>query len=287
MNSLWAHMQAFFASSRDLKALVGEARQHREPESAGRPAESLRDAVVFSGVSFRYPTAPEGSLQLQDLSFTLERDRMTALVGRSGAGKTTLAHLLTGLHTPTGGEILVDGTPLGELNGRSWRRRIGLVPQEPFLFNRTIRWNLEFGSEGRLDGESTRKLLEATHCGFVERLPGGIDTEVGERGVRLSQGQRQRLAIAHAVACGNELLVLDEPTSALDAESEAALQATFERWHGKMTMLVIAHRLSTIRHADQILVLDEGRIAGRGSHGDLMESSPLYRSLFETQLLAS
>ena len=121
--------------------------------------------------------------------------------------------------------------------------------------------------------------------GALERLPGGIETEVGERGVRLSQGQRQRLAIAHAIACDNDLLVLDEPTSALDAESEAALQETFEHWHGRMTMLVIAHRLSTIRHADQILVLDDGRIAARGSHDQLMGSSELYRTLFETQLL--
>ncbi len=285
MNSLWAHMHGFYASSRNLDALVMEAREHREPAGGGRPVERLQSGVAFRGVSFRYPTTTPGRYQLQDVSFTLERGRMTALVGRSGAGKTTLAYLLTGLHAPTEGQILIDGTPLEELDRRSWRRRIGLVPQEPFFFNRSIRWNLEFGSERHLDDEAMRSLLEQTHCSFVERLPDGIDTEVGERGVRLSQGQRQRLAIAHAVACGNELLVLDEPTSALDAESEAALQATFEQWHGKMTMLVIAHRLSTIRHAAQILVLDDGQIAARGSHDELMATSELYRTLFETQLI--
>ena len=285
MNSLWAHMHGYLASSRNLEALVVEARERTE-RTGGGPATPLEQGIVFRNVGFRYPTAEPGRDQLRKVSCELRRGSLTALVGRSGAGKTTFSHLLTGLHRPTSGEILVDSVPLGQTDPRSWRRRMGLVPQEPFLFNRTIRWNLAFGADVPPDDAALGTLLEEAHCGFVWNLPKGLETEVGERGVRLSQGQRQRLAIAHALACGTELLVLDEPTSALDAESEAALQATFERWHGKLTMLVIAHRLSTIRHADQILVLDGGTIAARGRHDELLESSPLYRTLFETQLLA-
>ena len=285
VNSLWAHMHAYLASSRNLEALVAEASASQE-RAGGEPAPPLERSIVFRNVRFRYPTAAPGSDQLRDISFELPKGSLTAVVGRSGAGKTTLSHLLTGLHAPTAGEILVDSVPLGAVDARSWRRRTGLVPQEPFLFNRTIRWNLNFGVDAAPDDAALRTLLARAHCDFVWGLPLGLETEVGERGVRLSQGQRQRLAIAHALACGTELLVLDEPTSALDAESEAALQATFERWQGAPTMLVIAHRLSTIRHAGQILVLDAGTIAARGRHDGLLASSPLYRTLFETQLLA-
>ncbi len=285
MNTIWAHMHGFMGSQRRLDSLVAEARSHEEVAGRGRPALPLADAIVLEDVSFHYPAADKGRLALRRVSCRIPRGSLTAVVGRSGAGKSTLANLLAGFFAPVSGRVLFDGVPVAELALRSLRRRIALVPQEPFLFNDTVRANLVFGIE-EIPPESTlREVLDRAHCrDFMDTLENGLDTVVGERGVRLSQGQRQRLAIAHALVCAADVLVLDEPTSALDSESERAIQQTLSRLHGELTTVVIAHRLSTIRDADQILIMEEGTLVAQGRHQELLDGSPLYRSLFEAQV---
>lgn len=287
MNTIWAHMHGFMGSQRRLEGLVAEAEAHREVTDRGRPAPGLCESVTLENVSFRYPTADESAYALRDVNCRFAKGTLTAVVGRSGAGKSTLANLLAGFFLPALGRVLYDHVPVEELSLHSLRRRVALVPQEPFLFNDTVRANLLFGVDDAPGEDALRKVLDRACCSdFLNELEHGLETVVGERGVRLSQGQRQRVAIAHALACASDILILDEPTSALDSESERAIQQTLARLHGEITIIVIAHRLSTIREADQILVMEEGCVVAQGRHQDLLETSPLYRRLFETQIFS-
>jgi ATP-binding cassette subfamily C protein len=194
---------------------------------------------------------------------------MTAIVGKSGAGKSTMVDVLMGFLRPTGGQITIDGLVLDDELLLQWRQSFGYVSQDPFLFHATVRENLMLADKDASEQQLWEALHFAAADNFVSRLPEGLDTVIGDRGIRLSGGERQRLVLARAVLHHPSVLILDEATSALDGEHEAAIQAALERMKGQMTLIVIAHRLSTIRHADQIVVLDQGEVIQQGNYHQL------------------
>jgi ATP-binding cassette, subfamily B, bacterial MsbA len=253
------------------------------PTEVDRPGEEtahFERAIVFDRVSFRYG---KGELVLSDVTFHLPRGKIVALVGPSGAGKTTAADLLPRFHDPTEGQILMDGVPLTRLSRRSLRALMGVVSQDTVLLNDTVLANIAYGSPGagREQVEAAARAANAT--GFISALPHGYDTLLGERGTRLSGGQRQRIAIARALLRDSPILILDEATSALDTESERLVQQAIERLMRQRTVLVIAHRLATVRDADEIVVLDAGRVVQRGTHEELLRTGGLYRRLHDLQ----
>jgi len=240
----------------------------------------IEGEVTFENVGFEYkPGVPV----LHDISFHAPAGTTTALVGPSGSGKSTLIGLVMGFYQPKEGRILIDGRDLSTLRVRDYRRFLGVVMQDNFLFDGTIRENIAFARPDATD-EEIREASRIAHCDeFIERFDQRYDTIVGERGVKLSGGQRQRVAIARAILADPRVLILDEATSSLDSEAEAMIQDGLRKLRQGRTTFVIAHRLSTIRSADQILVLDAGRIVERGTHAELIELRGLYRKLYEKQ----
>lgn len=236
--------------------------------SGSTPAPSVGRGITFRNVSFAY--GDEEPPALRDASFTLPAGRTTAIVGRSGAGKSTLMSLLLRFRDPTAGEITVDGVPLRDLDLVSWRGRISLMAQEAQLFNDTAEANIAYGD---LDAgpEAIRQAARVAGADeFLETLPLGYATELGDRGARLSGGQRQRIALARTILRDPEILLLDEPTNALDVETEQAFQAALNTFSRGRTVVVIAHRLSTVRHADQVIVLEGGRVVESGTPAELL-----------------
>lgn len=251
----------------------------------GTPFVVLHQAIQFDDVSLQY--SPDLPPALRNVSFTLPKGQMLALVGQSGAGKSSIADLITGLYDPTRGQILIDGSPLKQLELASWQHRLGVVSQDTFLFNDSIAENVAFGTPGVSRAQIEAACSAAQAADFIQSLPHGYDTLVGERGYRLSGGQRQRLSLARAILRDPELLILDEATSALDTQSERLVQEAIERFERNHTVLVIAHRLSTIVRADQILVLEAGRVIERGTHNSLLAAGGAYRSMWMHQEIDS
>ncbi|MFL5494543.1 MAG: ABC transporter ATP-binding protein [Gemmatimonadales bacterium] len=273
-----AVMAVTLASAERVFEILDEPSSERE--QPGESEARFQHEVSYDRVSFRYGS---GDPVLSDVSFTLPRGRVVALVGPSGAGKTTLADLLPRFHDPTGGQILMDGVPLTRLTRRSIRALLGVVSQDTVLLNDTVHANIAYGSPGATRTQVEAAAEAANAAGFIAQLPQGYDTVLGERGTRLSGGQRQRVAIARALLRDPPILILDEATSALDTESERLVQQAIDRLVRQRTVLVIAHRLATVRDADEIVVLDAGRVVQRGTHDELFRARGLYRRLYDLQ----
>lgn len=279
-------------------------------EPSVRDADDARDlspAIIARGasveldkVTFRYPAASEVSLAslesvasltndpeadtLTGVTFRVEPAQTVAIVGPSGAGKTTLTHLVTRMYDPTAGTVRIAGEDLRDVSLASLRAAVGTVPQDSHMFHDSIAGNLRYAKPGATDDEILEALRAAHVLDLVESLPDGIDTVVGDRGYRLSGGERQRLAIARLLLKAPAVVILDEATAHLDSESEAAVQRAFDRALEGRTALIIAHRLSTVRDADAIVVVDSGRIVAHGTHAELLAQGGLYADLYETQL---
>ena len=254
-------------------------------ESAtARVLPPLQKGIRYENVSFRYGT---NDLVLDQIDLEVPAGSVVALVGASGSGKTTLFNLLPRFYDPTGGVVRIDGQDLRETTFQSLRGQIGLVTQETFLFNDTVASNIAYGKPGATHEEIVEAAKRAHAHDFISQMPQQYDTMIGEVGMKLSGGQRQRLAIARAILRNPPMLLLDEATSALDTESERVVQAALDdlMWGDKKhhTMVVIAHRLSTVQHADQIVVLDKGRIVERGTHEQLIQRGGAYKRLYEMQ----
>ena len=261
---------------REIRAVTREDEGDTERE----PCPEVRGDIAFEGVSFAYD---ESKTVLHEVSFRAPAGSTTALVGSSGSGKSTLVGLVMAFNRPKGGRITIDGRDLARLRLADYRSHLGVVLQDNFLFDGTIAENIAFSRPA-----ATRAEIEAVgrtaHCEeFVKGFEKGYDTVVGERGIKLSGGQRQRVAIARALLAHPRILILDEATSSLDSESEAMIQAALAELRRRRTTFVIAHRLSTIRSADQILVLEGGRIVERGTHAELFERGGRYRELHDRQ----
>ena len=280
---VWGDLLRAAGATERLMELLDTRSPIAEP-AAPRPLPHADAGVElrFDAVRFAYPSRPDIDV-LRGLAFTVERGRTVALVGPSGAGKTTVFQLLQRFYDVSGGSIALDGVDLREAALADLRARIALVPQEPVIFSGTLLENIRYGRANATDDEVRAAATAAFVDEFVARLPDGYATQVGERGVRLSGGQRQRIAIARAMLKNAPLLLLDEATSALDAASERAVQAALERaMHGRTT-LVIAHRLATVQRADRILVLDQGRLVDTGTHAELIARGGLYAQLAALQ----
>jgi subfamily B ATP-binding cassette protein MsbA len=249
--------------------------------SGTRPAAPPNEAVRFDAVSFRY--APDADWALRRLTLAFPAGATTALVGPSGAGKSTIVRLLLRLHDPSDGTVSVDGTPLPALDLAGWREQAAVVSQDVTLLNATVRDNIAYGRLDATDADIARAAGLADAASFVANLPQGYDTPVGSRGVRLSGGQKQRISLARAIVRNPALLVLDEATNALDSLSETAIQAALDALGADRTVVAVAHRLSTVEHADQIVVLDNGRVVESGSRDDLLARNGLFTRMYRLQ----
>ncbi len=266
---------------RVLDLLAEPLESPTKPGAAVLDPKDVLGRVQMQGVTFRYPKA--GRSALEEVSFQAEPGQVVALVGPSGAGKTTLCNLIARFYDPGAGEVSLDGRDLRQVRVGSYRAMVAIVEQDIFLFDGTVSDNIAYGRRGATHSEIAEAARLANAHAFINELPKGYDTWIGERGVRLSGGQRQRLAIARALLARPRILILDEATSNLDTEGERLIQASLRNLMADRTSFVIAHRLSTITHADQILVMDQGRIIERGRHDELIARSGKYRQMVQAQ----
>ncbi|QOR65464.1 ABC transporter ATP-binding protein [Cytobacillus suaedae] len=244
----------------------------------------LKDGLECQNLSFKYHKE-EPVYSLENINFFIPANKMTAIVGKSGAGKSTLVDILLGLNKPDSGEVLIDGVKINDETLLSLRHSIGYVPQDPFLFNGSLRDNLLLVKKDATENELWEAIRFASAAEFARNLPKGLDTQIGDRGIKLSGGERQRIVLARAILRKPSILILDEATSSLDSDNESKIQEAIEQLHGKMTIVVIAHRLSTIRNADQVIVLEKGRVIQQGSYQNLiMEKESVFNNLLSKQL---
>jgi ATP-binding cassette subfamily B protein len=282
VSEVWGELQrAAGATERLFEVLDTRPGIAAPPAPAPRP---LHTEIAFDTVSFAYPARP-GTPALDRFSLRVSQGERVALVGPSGAGKTTVLALLLRFYDPQAGTVRIGGTDLREFEPQALRRLIAVVPQDPVIFAASVLDNVRYGRPEASREEAERACERAFATEFIQRLPQGMDTRLGERGVTLSGGQRQRLSIARALLADRPILLLDEATSSLDAASERMVQQALEALERGRTTLVIAHRLATVQHADRIVVMDRGGIVAQGSHAELMRSGGLYASLAALQFL--
>jgi ATP-binding cassette subfamily B protein len=281
LSELWGEVQRAAGAAERLSELFHTRPLIAPPTSPAKLPTPARGAIDFDNVTFRYPSRPEPPA-LEDFSARIEPGETVALVGPSGAGKTTVFQLLLRFYDAQHGTVRVDGMDVRTLNPADLRARIAVVPQDPVIFSTTALENIRYGRPNATETE-VRAAVEAAAADFLFDLPQGLNTYLGEKGVRLSGGQRQRVAIARAVLRDAPILLLDEATSALDAESERAVQHALTILAHARTTLVVAHRLATVRRADRILVMEAGRIVATGDHASLARGEGLYARLASLQ----
>lgn len=285
---IYAPLQTLEASYRNIVRYVADFIKVRtlldmadEPDNGKKTLGTLGKMISYDRVSFSYPSNDREVLQ--DVSFEIRKGQKVAFVGHTGSGKTTLTQLLTRFYEPISGGIKIDGTDIREFTLESYRSKLAAVFQDTTLFNDTIRHNLEYVRDGVTFEQIREACRKANILEFIEGLEKGFDTEVGERGLKLSGGEKQRLAIARAIIADPEILILDEATSALDAKTERLVQEAFDSLMEGRTSIIIAHRLSTIRHADRIFLFEKGELIGQGSHDELYAASRVYREMVDYQ----
>ena len=281
LSQLYSDLQSTLASLEKVFAVL-DTESDRADSPKARDLRDLRGDVQFDRVSFAYGE----DVVLEDVSFRIKPGETLAIVGETGAGKSTVVKLLSRFYDPTEGEIRIDGQDLRDVRGSSLRQHMGVVLQDTFLFTGTIKDNIRYGRPDATDKEiiAAAKTVEAD--GFIRRFPEGYETQVRERGGRLSVGERQLVAFARALLADPKLLVLDEATSSVDLATEARIETALDRLLAGRTSIVIAHRLSTVRRADRILVMGEGRVIEEGTHEQLLSKPSAYRRLYESQFAA-
>lgn len=272
------YFQHGIAAGKRIFDIIDEGK--RNVRRIGKVFPGLKNSIELKEVYFSYSP---GRYVLKDISFEIKKEEKVALVGPSGAGKSTIADLLAYFYTPSSGKIMIDGVPLTEYEPVSYRERISIVPQEPFLFMGTIRENIAYSKPDATDEEIIEAAKLALAHDFIIKLPNGYDTEIGEKGVTLSGGERQRIALARAILRNPDFIILDEATSSLDSQSEELIKQAMRRVLKGRAALIIAHRLSTVLDADKIVVLDGGRIVDIGTHEELLNRCPLYKKLYTLQ----
>jgi ATP-binding cassette subfamily B protein len=284
VSEVWGELQRAAGATERLMELLSTQPQIVAPAAPVAPPARASRTIEFDAVGFNYPARP-GVAALKSFSLRVAPGERVALVGPSGAGKSTVFSLLLRFYDPQLGTVRVDGVDAREMEPRELRRLIAVVPQEPVIFAASVLDNVRYGRAGASREEVLAACEKANALEFIERLPQGLDTRLGERGVTLSGGQRQRLSIARALLADRPILLLDEATSSLDAASERLVQQALEALEAGRTTLVIAHRLATVQHADRIVVLERGAIVAQGTHGELMRQGGLYSSLARLQFL--
>ena len=281
--NVFTEIQKFIGATEELFDIFQEEEEELQEINNIVENESLKGRITFMNLNFRYPSRPD-EVVLSNINLTIPENQMVALVGSSGAGKSTIASLILRLHEPTSGDIIFDNRNSRDFSLSSIRSQIALVPQDVFLFGGSIRENISYGKPSATEDEILEAAEKANAMEFIDRFPEKLNTIVGERGTQLSGGQRQRIAIARAVLKNPRILILDEATSSLDSESERLVQDALEKLMIGRTSIVIAHRLSSIRKADQILVIDKGRIVEKGTHEELIGlENGIYRNLSHLQ----
>jgi ATP-binding cassette subfamily B protein len=282
LSEVWGELQRAAGATERLVELLGATDTVRDPSHPVALPRPVRGEIAFEGVRFAYPTRP-GAAVLSDVGLHIRPGETVALVGPSGAGKTTVLQLILRFYDPEAGRITLDGIDLRDMARTDFRAAMALVPQDPVIFSTSARENIRFGRPDATDAEVEAAARAAAAHDFIARLPEGYGTVLGERGMLLSGGQRQRVAIARAILRDAPVLLLDEATSALDAESERAVQAAVERLSEGRTTIIVAHRLATVKRADRIVVFDRGKIVAQGTHESLVAEGGLYARLARLQ----